>query len=70
VRDRLAGALDAAENEDGVHCHDYQDEEISTGENAAITELARSSFMKPLQKGKDEGQAKYAALGHARRSRS
>lgn len=55
VRERLAGALDAAENEDGVHCHDYQDEEISTGEHAPITELARSSFMKPLRKGRDEG---------------
>lgn len=65
VRERLAGALHQAEDEDDApyHHHD-EDENVFTGNHAVVTELTRSSFMKSVPKGKDEGQAKYMALGH------
>lgn len=43
--------------------HD-EDENVFTGNQAVVTELTRSSFMKSVPKGKNEGQTKYMALGH------
>ena len=64
VRERLAGALKAAEDEGVQDDDDDLDEGVFTGDYAVATEVARSSFMKPVRGGSDEGQAKFLALGH------